>query len=179
MGPPDALLDAIVTKMVRTVVKGSSKCNNLSPGANEFECFPNIAGKLENLENKEDKMGNEGARLNLPGFVAEASQYTKRTNYLGSSAGSFAQNLSRIQPQLPVGGGASGTSCEDRYQSCYIGCSVDYPESNDSANNLNAMMRQGCEDSCDASYNLCKTTVARAPIIVRGPGGITSPISAW
>lgn len=44
------------------------------------------------------------------------------------------------------GGGTSGGSCVDRWQSCYIGCGVRHPEGD---------MRDGCEDSCDAAYRLC------------------------
>jgi hypothetical protein len=123
-------------------------------------------------------MSNESARLNLPGFVSEASLYTSGRNYLGPVAESLGQNRSVVEPQLPVGGGGTGTTCEDQYQDCYIGCSAQYPESNDSVNNLNAMMRQGCYDSCDAAYSLCTTTASRSPIVVRGPGGLTNSISA-
>lgn len=50
------------------------------------------------------------------------------------------------QAQRKGGGGSGGSSCVDRWQSCYIGCGVDHPEGD---------MRDGCEDSCDASYRLC------------------------
>ncbi len=45
------------------------------------------------------------------------------------------------------GGTGTGTSCLDRYQSCYIGCGVDHPDGD--------LLREGCEDSCDAAYRLC------------------------
>ena len=69
-----------------------------------------------------------------------------------------------IEPQLQIGGGGLGGSCVDQYQNCYVDCSVKYPESSDSPDNLNGMYRQACFDSCDASYNLCSPNSAAAAI---------------
>lgn len=46
----------------------------------------------------------------------------------------------------PVGGGGATTkSCEDKYGDCYIDCSL-----------KGGPYEEGCFDSCDAAYNLCK-----------------------
>ena len=42
--------------------------------------------------------------------------------------------------------------CDEKLQSCYIDCSVRYPES---GGGFNDELRQGCFDSCDAAHNLC------------------------
>lgn len=42
--------------------------------------------------------------------------------------------------------------CDEKWQNCYVDCSVRYPDSNDP---LDEDRRQGCFDSCDASHNLC------------------------
>jgi hypothetical protein len=65
------------------------------------------------------------------------------------------------------GGGQKGSKpkpkpkpdCVDRYQNCYIDCSVKYPEFKDTEKNLNSRLRVGCFDSCDAGYSFCSTTV--------------------
>lgn len=92
--------------------------------------------------------------MNLPGFTACSSlSGNKRQHRMGRAA---AHAPSIIEPQLRVGGGGVlGNKCDDDYGECYIDCSVRYPESQDSPNNLNADLRQGCFDSCDASHDLC------------------------
>src|SRR5215831_5799684 len=84
--------------------------------------------------------------MRIPRFTADNSFHT----FIPQS---FPQSPV-IQPQLSVNGGPSD-SCTEDYQNCYVDCSVRYPESQDSSNNLNAMYRQACLDSCDASYRLC------------------------
>jgi hypothetical protein len=42
--------------------------------------------------------------------------------------------------------------CDGKLQSCYIDCSVKYP---DSGGGLNEDLREGCFDSCDAAHRLC------------------------
>jgi hypothetical protein len=42
--------------------------------------------------------------------------------------------------------------CDEKWQNCYVDCSVRYPESNDA---LDEDRRQGCFDSCDALHDLC------------------------
>lgn len=103
----------------------------------------------------------------LPGFTAENALYTGSRKYQPASL-SRETRSGRVEPQVPVGGGGGGTkkTCADTYGDCYIGCSVDYPESGDSPNNLNADLRAGCLDSCDAGYNLC-TSLARSSLFGR------------
>lgn len=103
----------------------------------------------------------------LPGFTAENALYSSRRKYKASSL-SRENRSSRVEPQVPVGGGGGATTrtCADAYGDCYIGCSVDHPESADSPNNLNADIREGCFDSCDAGYNLC-TSLARSSLFGR------------
>jgi hypothetical protein len=43
-------------------------------------------------------------------------------------------------------------ACDEKMQSCYVDCSVRYPES---GGGLNDDLREGCFDSCDAAHNLC------------------------
>jgi len=47
--------------------------------------------------------------------------------------------------------------CDQKLQSCYVNCSVQYPES---GGGLNDDLREGCFDSCDASHRLCLPTRA-------------------
>lgn len=61
------------------------------------------------------------------------------------------------QPLMRGGGGTGGSTCVDRWQSCYVGCGVKHPEGD---------MRDGCEDSCDAAYRLC-TIYGGGGIIMR------------
>ena len=61
----------------------------------------------------------------------------------------------QVRPQLPPLGASGSGDCEGAWQSCYVDCSVRYPESGDSPGSLNAQMRQGCFDSCDAAFRLC------------------------
>lgn len=102
----------------------------------------------------------------LPGFTAENALYSGGRKYQASSLS--RETRSRVEPQVPVGGGGGGTkkTCADAYGDCYIGCSVDHPESADSPNNLNADLREGCFDSCDAGYNVC-TSLARSSLFGR------------
>ena len=101
--------------------------------------------------------------MNLPRFSADqALGATLRRHAMSTNIA--AHSHSAIEPQLSVGGGGSGGSCIDAYQSCYIDCSVRYPESGDSASNLNAEYRQACYDSCDAAYRLCNPGAAGARI---------------
>ncbi len=95
--------------------------------------------------------------MTLPGFTAARSLSHGGRTYAGSARYAKAER-SQITPHLPVQGGTggSGSDCVSQYQNCYVGCSVQYPESQDSPSNLNALMRQGCYDSCDASYDLCR-----------------------
>ena len=59
----------------------------------------------------------------------------------GDDTESTSDALSR-----PVGGtGATTKSCEDKYGDCYIDCSL-----------KGGIYEEGCLDSCDAAYNLCK-----------------------
>ena len=92
--------------------------------------------------------------MNMPGFTATNSLCAGRRKYSVPRMAPERSGLA-VEPQLRAGGGGSTDNCVDRYQNCYIDCSVRYPESNDSPNNLNALMRQGCFDSCDAAYRLC------------------------
>ena len=100
----------------------------------------------------------------LPGFTAESALYSGSRKYR-VSARSRETRGRRVEPQVPAGGGGRGTkrTCADAYGDCYIGCSVDYPESGDS---LNADLREGCFDSCDAGYNLC-SSLARSSLFGR------------
>jgi len=93
----------------------------------------------------------------LPGFTAENTLYSGNRKYKVSAMS--RENPGRgVEPQVPVGrGGGTKRTCADAYGDCYIGCSVDHPESGDSSNNLNADLREGCFDSCDAGYDLCSS----------------------
>jgi hypothetical protein len=97
--------------------------------------------------------------MGLPGFTASKSLCTSDRRYRASCVVPEGRSRSAIGPQLRAGGG-SADDCVDTYQNCYVDCSVRYPESADSQNNLNAMMREGCLDSCDAAYDLCSGTGA-------------------
>lgn len=78
----------------------------------------------------------------LPGFTAENALYSGSRKYKVSAL-SRENRGSRVEPQVPAGGGGGGTkrTCADAYGDCYIGCSVDYPESGDSTNNLKGPSR--------------------------------------
>ncbi|MEN3330086.1 MAG: hypothetical protein V7638_4893 [Acidobacteriota bacterium] len=103
----------------------------------------------------------------LPRFSAENALYSGARKYNVSSLCREHRGR-RVEPQIPAGGGGGGTkrTCADAYGDCYIGCSVDHPESGDSANNLNAELREGCFDSCDAGYNTC-SSLARSRMFSR------------
>jgi hypothetical protein len=101
--------------------------------------------------------------MNVPRFNAEQALGTSLRRYM-MSRDNTVNALSVIEPQLPVGGGSSSGNCTDRYQDCYIDCSVRYPESNDSTSNFNAAYRQACYDSCDAAYRLCSPAGVSASI---------------
>jgi hypothetical protein len=92
--------------------------------------------------------------MTMPGFTASSSLYCGARSYAALRAASETSS-SAIAPQLRAGGGGSTKGCVETYQDCYVDRSVRYPESNDSANSLNALLRQGCFDSCDAAYRLC------------------------
>jgi hypothetical protein len=92
--------------------------------------------------------------MNMPGLTADNSIYNNGSKFCLSPAGS-EQRSSAIAPQLRVGGGGLSNKCDDDYGECYIDCSVKYPESKDSPNNLNSDFRQACFDSCDAAHDLC------------------------
>jgi hypothetical protein len=114
--------------------------------------------------------------MNFPRFTADHSLYAAR-NYPPQRR--MIKNIgSAIEPQLPIGGGSGGGSCTDQYQSCYIDCSVQYPESADSVNNLNAMYREACYDSCDAAYRLCGGSLSLGAGRVGWAGGRLAPIAA-
>ena len=103
----------------------------------------------------------------LPGFTAENALYSGSRQYKVSAIS--RETRGRVEPQIPAGGGGGGgtkRTCADAYGDCYIGCSVDYPESGDSPNNLNADLRGGCFDSCDAGYDLC-SSLARSRLFSR------------
>ena len=92
--------------------------------------------------------------MNLPGFTADSSLHDRTRQHRMEYVAAYTRSI--IEPQLRVGGGGVlGNKCDDDYGECYIDCSVRYPESQDSPNNLNADLRQGCFDSCDASHDLC------------------------
>ena len=90
--------------------------------------------------------------MNMPGFNAANSIYSSKF-YLTPRGAEHSRPA--IAPQLRVGGGGLSNQCDDDYGECYIDCSVKYPESKDSPNNLNSEFRQGCFDSCDAAHDLC------------------------
>lgn len=93
----------------------------------------------------------------LPGFSAENSLYSGIRKYFLRGR-SIASSSKGVEPQVPAGGGGGRTrTCADAYGDCYIGCSVDYPESGDSTNNLNKQFRNDCYGSCDGAYNVCKS----------------------
>jgi len=92
--------------------------------------------------------------ISLPGFTASNSLCSSSRNYTRPSTVPIGSSWA-IEPQLRAGGGGPRDDCVATYQNCYIDCSVRYPESGDSVNNLNSQMRQGCFDSCDAAYRLC------------------------
>jgi hypothetical protein len=70
--------------------------------------------------------------------------------------------------------------CDEKLQSCYVDCSVRYPES---AGGLNDDLREGCFDSCDASHNLCtpaRTVGATGGVLQQGAvldGRAATPLS--
>jgi hypothetical protein len=75
------------------------------------------------------------------------------------------------------GSGPAEDKCTTAMQDCYLDCSVTrYPESNDSVNNLNGMMREACLDSCDAANRTCTSTAMTRPSVeldVVGNGVLT------
>ena len=99
--------------------------------------------------------------MNMPEFTAQASLYTTSNRYrsLGPEVSRLPSTQSVIEPQLRVGGGGGGGAsddCIDRYQNCYIDCSLKYSYDDDSPDNLNSMLRDACFDSCDAAYRTCR-----------------------
>jgi len=113
-----------------------------------------------------------GVKMNIPGFTAGESIYHDGIGHPVRSA-VRERTRSAVTPQLPVGrGGPSTKTCTDKYQDCYVDCSVKYPESGDSTGNLNALKRQACLDTCDANFRTCGTfgTLA-ARSFSRGFGG--------
>ena len=105
--------------------------------------------------------------MTIPGFTAGNSLRRSGGDYKGRTrvCGNGSQS---VRPQLPIGEGGSSSDCVSRYQDCYIDCSVRYP---DDPNSLNAQLRQGCFDACDAAYRLCSPTLA-SRAIGRGIGRI-------
>jgi hypothetical protein len=62
-----------------------------------------------------------------------------------------------ITVRLFNNGGGSGTdACAQEKAACQNRCEQKHPSSGDSPNNLNSLMRQGCNDSCDAAERNCK-----------------------
>ena len=103
-------------------------------------------------------------RMNrMPGFTASHSLLSRSGIYSRQSV-VHERGASAIELQLRAGGGGSTNDCLDTYQNCYIDCSVRYPESNDSPNNLNSSMRDACFESCDAAYRLCSSARIRGRI---------------
>jgi hypothetical protein len=98
--------------------------------------------------------------IKLPGFSAEDSLYSDGRKYPMPRVAA-ERSSGAVEPQVAVGGGGGTRTCADAYGDCYIGCSVDYPESADSSNNLNADFREGCFNSCDGGYNVC-TSLSRS-----------------
>lgn len=94
--------------------------------------------------------------MNIPGFTANTLVIESNMIY-GNAFRERGSLKPVLTPSAPIGRGSSRrpNSCDDKLGECYIGCSVDYPESGDSSNNLNSLKRQGCEDSCDAAHRLC------------------------
>jgi hypothetical protein len=85
----------------------------------------------------------------LPGFTAISSLYYSNRNYIMRSPALQKDCDSAVMPQLRGGGGGLiSNHCVDRLQDCYIDCSINYPD--------DPLMQQGCLDSCDAAYNLCR-----------------------
>ena len=71
------------------------------------------------------------------------------------------------------GSGPGGDDCTSALQNCYLVCTVDrYPESKDSPNNLNAMLREGCLDSCDAANRTCSAALTHHGLDRIGVGGL-------
>src|SRR5262245_45670736 len=119
-------------------------------------CAADLWSPCQNSGTKRSSRGRIDT-MSLPGFTASNSLWTSSGRYRASSV-VLGGGHSAIGPQLRAGGGSAGETaddCVDTYQNCYINCSVSYPESADSQDNLNAMMRAGCFDSCDATYDLC------------------------
>jgi len=110
--------------------------------------------------------------LNMPGFTADNSLYYSGRKYTICQVRSPERSSSAIGPQLRKGGGGLNNKCDDDYGSCYIGCYVDHPESDDSPNNLNSLFRDACLDSCDAAHRLCTPTRVATPIRAPIVGGV-------
>jgi hypothetical protein len=107
--------------------------------------------------------------INMPGFTAGSSLYHGGRKYQMTSA-ALGRSSSVIGPQLRVGGGGLSNKCDDDWGDCYIDCSVRYPESGDSPNNLNSELRNACFDSCDAAHNLCGGNMVFRGFSKRVPG---------
>lgn len=60
------------------------------------------------------------------------------------------------------GGFADRATCVERLQACYVDCSFRHPYDQDSENNFNRELREGCEDACDALYRACRGDVVVA-----------------
>jgi hypothetical protein len=104
--------------------------------------------------------------MHMPGFTASCSLYRSSRQYFPQSAATPKVSGAVVSPQLPrsQGSGLVSNDCVDRYQACYVDCSLKYP---DKPGTLNSEMRQGCLDSCDAAYNLCTS-------FGRGSGGLVA-----
>jgi len=87
-------------------------------------------------------------------FAAGCSTQVDDGNGQEPEPASDSQSLVR----RPVGGGGTTTkSCEDKYGDCYIDCSL-----------KGGPYEEGCFDSCDAAYNLCKKYGG----LIGGGGGV-------
>jgi hypothetical protein len=95
--------------------------------------------------------------MSVPGFSAACSIRSSGKKYNASTARAV-RITAVVEPQAPVGGGGgTNKSCADSYGDCYIGCSVDHPESQDSTNNQNADFRDACFESCDGGFRACRS----------------------
>jgi hypothetical protein len=94
----------------------------------------------------------------------------------GSETSPIGESRAAADDNGEGGGGRTEAEkeCDDEYGDCYIGCSVDYPEADDSRDSLNELYRDGCEDSCDAAHNLC-TSFARKIKVIPTPVTPTTP----
>jgi|SRR6516162_3033574 hypothetical protein len=86
--------------------------------------------------------------MTTPSFTASSSLYYSNRNYIMRSPALQKECGSAVMPQLRAGGGPMSSPCYDRLVDCYLNCSINYPD--------DPLMQEGCEDSCDAAYRLCR-----------------------